>query len=64
MPENKKLQIKLIHSAIGNQIRAKRTIKALGFHKLGETIVQADNETIRGMLYYVNHLVEVTEIEG
>ena len=59
----KKLSIKLVKSPIGSQTRAKRTLKGLGFSKLNQTIIQPDNPSIRGMLYFVNHLVTITEIE-
>lgn len=59
---DKKLQIKLVRSPIGNQVRAKKTCKALGFSRLGDTVIQPDNGPIRGMLYIVAHLVEVTEV--
>jgi large subunit ribosomal protein L30 len=62
MPE-KKLAITLIKSPIGNQNRAKRTLHALGFTKLKQTVTQPDNPSIRGMLYLVNHLVTITETE-
>lgn len=65
MAENmaeKKLQITLIKSPIGNQIRAKKTVKALGFTKLNQTVIHPDNPSVRGMLYLVKHLVTVAEV--
>lgn len=59
----KMLSIKLVKSPIGNQLRAKKTIKALGFTKLQQTVTQPDNDSIRGMLYVVAHLVTVTEVQ-
>jgi large subunit ribosomal protein L30 len=58
----KKLNITLVRSPIGNQVRAKRTVKALGFSKLGETVTHPDNDSIRGMIYVIDHLVRVTEV--
>ncbi len=58
----KKLQIKLVKSPTGNQIRAKRTVRALGFTKLNQTVTQPDNPSVRGMLYLVNHLVTIAEV--
>jgi large subunit ribosomal protein L30 len=57
----KKLKITLVRSPIGNQVRAKRTAKALGFSKLGDTVVHPDNGPIRGMIYVISHLVNVAE---
>jgi large subunit ribosomal protein L30 len=59
----KKLVITYVKSAIGSQVRAKRTMSALGFTKLKQTITHPDNPSVRGMLYVVAHLVAVTEIE-
>lgn len=38
------------------------TIKALGLHKIGQTVVQQDNPAIRGMIFKVKHMVKVEEI--
>jgi large subunit ribosomal protein L30 len=61
MAETKMLIIKWKKSAIGYTERTKRTIKALGFHKLGQTVERADSPQVRGMLNAVKHLVEVVE---
>jgi large subunit ribosomal protein L30 len=53
------LKITLIHSAIGNSERHKATVRALGLHRLGQTVEQPDTPTIRGMLSKINHLVTV-----
>ena len=58
----KKLQITLVKSPIGSQVRAKKTVKALGFAKLGDIVTQPDTPSIRGMIYVVDHLVKVTEV--
>lgn len=60
---NKKLHIKLVKSPIGNQIRAKRTLKALGIHKMNQIVSQPDNDSVRGMLYFISHLVLVQEVQ-
>lgn len=55
----KTLLITLVHSAIGNSERHKATVRALGLHRLGQTVEQPDTPTIRGMLSKINHLVKV-----
>ena len=40
------------------------TIKALGLHKIGHTVVKEDTPQIRGMIFKVKHLVEVEEIKA
>ncbi len=62
MPD-KKLKITLVKSPIGNQLRAKKTIKALGFTKMNQTMTHPDNPSVRGMLYVVAHLVTIAEFE-
>jgi large subunit ribosomal protein L30 len=55
------LRVKLIKSAIGYSVRQKRTLKALGFRRLGQVVEQPDTPAIRGMVQKVIHLVEVIE---
>ncbi len=60
-PEKKMLRITLIRSAIGYSERHKATLRALGFHRLHETVEHVDSPSLRGMLYKVNHLVRIEE---
>jgi large subunit ribosomal protein L30 len=55
----KTLTVKWVKSAIGYNVRQKRTLKALGFSKLGQTVEHTDTPQVRGMLNAVKHLVEV-----
>ncbi len=48
-----------VKSAIGYSIRQKRTIAALGFSKLGQTVTRPDNPQVRGMIEAVKHLVKI-----
>jgi large subunit ribosomal protein L30 len=57
----KMLHITLLHSGIGYSKEHKATLKALGFHRLHETIERVDSPSLRGMLYKVNHLVRIEE---
>jgi large subunit ribosomal protein L30 len=59
----KKLRVTLVKSSIGNQIRHKRTVLALGLNHLNATIVHPDNQSVRGMIFKVKHLVKVEEVE-
>lgn len=56
-----KLVIKYVRSAIGYNVRQKRTIEALGLRRLGDVVEQDDTPAIRGMVNKVRHLVEVEE---
>lgn len=57
-----KIQIKWFKSINNMKEPQKRTIRALGFHRLNETIVKEDSPQVRGMINSVTHLVEVTEV--
>ena len=57
----KVLEIKLVKSTIGYPKRQGRTVRALGLHKLGDTVVKRDHPSVRGMLRVVRHLTEVKE---
>jgi len=54
-----KITVKWVKSAIGYDVRQKRTLRALGFSKLGQEVQHDDTPQIRGMLNVVKHLVEV-----
>jgi len=57
-----KLRITWVKSHIGYAKRQRRTLKALGFHRLNETIEHDDSSCIRGMIARVSHLVETEAI--
>lgn len=59
-----KLRIEYVKSAIGYNVKQKRTIKALGFRHLGDVVLQDDSAVIRGMVHKVRHLVQVQEVES
>ncbi|MHB8376170.1 MAG: 50S ribosomal protein L30 [Dehalococcoidia bacterium] len=50
-------------SGINQREDQKRTIRALGLRRLGQTVEHEDNRTIRGMILKVRHLVAVREGE-
>jgi large subunit ribosomal protein L30 len=56
------LKITYIKSAVGRFPKHGRTIKALGFKRLHQTLEKADNPCIRGMIRQVSHLLKVEEI--
>ena len=57
----KRIRVTYRKSAIGYKKDQKRTIVALGFHKLGQTVEHKDSPAIRGMIARVAHLVTVEE---
>ena len=56
-----KLRITWIKSDIGYARDQKRTIKALGMHRLHQTVEHQDSPSIRGMIMKVKHLVRLEE---
>lgn len=59
-----KIRVTLIKSGIGHEESQKRTLKALGFHRLNQSVVHEDSMAIRGMINKVRHLVKVEEEIG
>ena len=59
----KQIRVTYRKSAIGYKKDQKRTIAALGLHKLGQTVEHKDSPAIRGMIARVAHLVTVEENE-
>lgn len=59
--KGKALKITWVKSAIGYSERQKRTVQALGLHRLGQTVEHEDTPAIRGMIHKVAHLVKVEE---
>ena len=55
------LKITLVKSTIGAKPKHRLTAEALGLTKLHKTVVQKDNDAIRGMVNQINHLVKVEE---
>ena len=56
------LRITWTRSAIGQKEDQKRTIRALGLHRLSQTVERPDNQSVRGMVVKVRHLVQVEEV--
>jgi large subunit ribosomal protein L30 len=59
-----KLKITQIRSTIKRKEDQKRTIEALGIHKLNHTVILPDVPQIRGMIHKVKHLLQVEEIKS
>ncbi len=57
--EVKKLRITLIRSGIGYSVKHNATIRALGLHRMNQTVEQVDSPVLQGMLRMVEHLVKV-----
>ena len=55
------IKIKQIKSKIGYPVDQKRTLEALGLHKISQIVEKEDTPVIRGMIRKVHHLVEVID---
>ena len=59
-----KLRITLVKSGISYDQSQRRTLKALGFHRLHDSVTQEDLASVRGMIQKVRHLVKVEALEN
>jgi large subunit ribosomal protein L30 len=58
-----RVAVKQVRSLSGRPEAHRRTMRALGFTRNQQTRIHTDTPAIRGMLYQVRHLVEVTAVE-
>ena len=57
-----KLRVTQVKSTISHVARNRATIRALGLHRIGDTVEIPDNAATRGMVRQVRFLVEVEEV--
>lgn len=57
----KNVRIKLVKSLNGRHDKHIATAKSLGLHKIGNEVVQPDNEQTRGKIASIAYLIQVTE---
>jgi large subunit ribosomal protein L30 len=61
MAATKKIRIQYYRSAIATPVKHKLVIKGLGFTRLNQIVERVDNESVRGMVKAVPHLVRILE---
>ncbi len=59
-----KFRITWVKSGIGYADDQRRTLKALGFKRLNQSVIHDDLLSIRGMIMKVRHLVKVEEVSS
>jgi large subunit ribosomal protein L30 len=59
--EKKVVRVTLVRSPIGYPEPQKRTVRALGLHRMNQTIEHEDTPAVRGMITKVVHLVRIEE---
>jgi large subunit ribosomal protein L30 len=57
----KTIQLTWVRSTIGHKAAARGTIRALGLHRLNQTVEVADTPMTRGMIRRVAFLLDVQE---
>lgn len=58
-----KVAVTQVRSEIGHAETMRRTLRALGLRRHQRTVVLPNDPGVRGMIYKVRHLVEVTAAE-
>jgi len=59
--EGKTIKVTLIRSPIGYPEPQKATVRALGLHRLHQTVEHQDSPAVRGMLVKIVHMIRVEE---
>jgi large subunit ribosomal protein L30 len=60
---SRQLEVTYVRSAIGRSGRQRRTVEALGLHRLHQTVRHADNDSVRAMIKSIEHLLDWREVE-
>ena len=55
------IKVKQVKSRIGAPVVQKRTLLALGLHKISHVVEVEDTPSVRGMIRKVHHLVKVVD---
>lgn len=59
----KKILITLVRSPLSCKPKHRRTVRALGLKKIGQTVEHDNNPVIRGMAGKVHYLLNVDEVK-
>jgi large subunit ribosomal protein L30 len=58
-----RLKVTQRRSVIDRPRDQKATVRALGLHRIGDSVLKDDRPEIRGMIAKVRHLVDVEEVK-
>jgi len=58
-----KIRITQVKSRIGQTVRQKRTLDALGLRKMHKTVEMEDSPQVLGMVNKVSHLVSIEKVK-
>ena len=57
------LKVTQTKSSIGRKQNQRDSLRSLGLKRVNDVVVKEDRPEIRGMIFAVNHLVTVEEVE-
>ena len=58
-----RIKVTQVKSGIGGKQNQRDTLRSLGLHKIGQSVVKDDKPEFRGMVNTVSHLVTVEEVD-
>lgn len=59
----KKLKITLIKSTIGAVPKNRKIVESMGLRKLNKSVILPDNDSTKGQIRQIGHLIKVEEVE-
>ena len=59
----KRLKVTQTRSGIGGKRNQRESLRSLGLKRINDVVVKEDRPEIRGMIFAVNHLVKVEEVD-
>ena len=62
MAKTKQLKVTLIRSVIGQKPEKVASVRSLGLKKINSSNILPDNDSVRGMVASVSHLVKIEEM--
>lgn len=60
-PKVKMIRIRQVRSGIGCPEKQRKVLRGLGFRRMQQVVEHPDTPGTRGMIFHVQHLVEVVE---
>jgi large subunit ribosomal protein L30 len=57
------LKVTQVKSGIGSNQAQRSSLRSLGLHRIGQSVVKPDRPEFRGMVFAVRHLVRVEEVD-
>ena len=58
-----RLKVTQLRSDIGAKRNQRESLRSLGLKRINDVVVKEDRPEIRGMIFKVDHLVKVEEVE-